>query len=156
MVKAYVNEHGSPLVQAAIAHNKGGGLYLTAAVALEVLSTLAKRWRAKTLTVAEYRSARATFLKALDGSFELVEVERAEFMAAGELVDRHRQISAGAMDALHIASALRLQAATSRPVIVASSDHGFLSLARLAGLRTVDPETANLRTLLDLARSTTN
>src|SRR4051812_27013065 len=118
MVKAYVEERGSPLVHAAIARNKGG-LYLTPAVALEVLTTLARRFRANQLTRSEYRAARTTFLQALGRSFDLVEVRRAEFSAGYDLADQYRQISVGAMDVLHVASALHLQAASrSRPLIV--------------------------------------
>jgi hypothetical protein len=60
------------------------------------------------------------------------------------------------MDVLHVASALHLQATLrSVSVVVASSDHGFLSLARAAGLRTFDPETATFATLLDITRPAT-
>ena len=156
IVKAYVNERGSPLVHAAIARMKGR-LYLTVAVALEVLSTLARQRRAGDLTQAGYRSARTEFLQALGGSLKLLEVHLTEFATGYELVDRHRQIGAGAMDVLHVASALRLQAANQGELLlVASSDHGFLSFARAVGLRTFDPETANLAALLDLTRSATN
>jgi hypothetical protein len=83
-----------------------------------------------------------------------LDVHRTDFTAGYELVDRHRQIGAGAMDVLHVVSALRLQAANrGRSLVVASSDRGFLSLARAVGLRTFDPETGNLATLLDLTRA---
>ncbi|HVG45156.1 MAG TPA: hypothetical protein VM890_10515, partial [Longimicrobium sp.] len=103
------------------------------------------------------RAARTKFLQSLGGALNLLDVHLTEFKAGYELVDRHRQIGAGAMDVLHIVSALRLQAANrGQSLVVASSDHGFLSLARAVGLRTFDPETANLATLLDLTRSATN
>jgi predicted nucleic acid-binding protein len=156
VVKAFTVEHGSPLVHASIARMQGR-LYLTSAVALEVLGTLAKKRRADMLTQAEYRAARAKFLQSLGGALNLLDVHLADFTAGYELVDRHRQIGAGAMDVLHIVSALRLQAANQgQSLVVASSDHGFRSLAHAVGLRTFDPETANLATLLDLTRSTTN
>jgi predicted nucleic acid-binding protein len=152
IVKAYVNEAGSPMVQAALAHN-AGGRYLTPAVVLEVLSTLAKRRRGNTLSRGEYRFARDKFTQALGDSFRLLELHKAEYVAACELAHRHRRISAGPSDVLHVASALRLQAAIQdRSVIVASSDRGFLSVARAEGLQTFNPETANLQVLLDLSR----
>ena len=52
------------------------------------------------------------------------------------------------MDVLHVASALQLQAAwPDEAVIVASSDHAFLSLARAVGLPTFDPETESFTQL---------
>lgn len=153
VVKAFAVEPGSPMVHASIAR-LGGRLYLTHAVALEVLGTLAKKRRANLLTNAEYRVARTQFLQALRGALNLLEVRLADFADGYELVDRHRQIGAGAMDVLHVASALRLQAANrSEPLVVASSDRAFLSLANAVGLRTFDPETATLANLLDLTRT---
>jgi len=154
IVKAYVNEVGTPMVHAALAHNDGGR-YLTPAVVLEVLSTLAKRRRGNTLSRSEYRAARKKFISALGDSFRVLELHGAEFVAAYELAHRHRRVSAGPSDVLHVASALRLQGAIrGRAVIVASSDRGFLSVARAEGLRTYNPETANLQMLLDLSRVT--
>jgi predicted nucleic acid-binding protein len=155
IVKAYVDERGSPLVHAAIARMKGR-LYITPAVALEVLATLAKQRRANELTRVRYRRARTEFLQALGASLKVLEVHLTEFTAGYELVDRHCQIGAGAMDVLHVASALHLQATPrGRSLLVASSDHGFLSLARAAGLRAFDPETTTVANLLDLTRAST-
>ena len=76
---------------------------------------------------------------------------RTEFAAGYALAAQH--IGAGAMDVLHVSSALRLQAEIrTRSLIVASSDRGFLALARAVGLRTLDPETATVRILIDLSR----
>jgi predicted nucleic acid-binding protein len=139
VVKAYVVETGSNEVRSTIAELQGS-LYLTPHVVLEVLSAFVKKLRANHVNRRVYRAARTTFLSELS-SLNLLEVEEAVFTAANELIDRHRRVAVGAMDVLHIASALQLQAASPHEsVIVASSDHAFLSLARAAGLPTFDPE----------------
>jgi predicted nucleic acid-binding protein len=146
IVKAYVAEIGSIEVRSTITELQGS-LYLTPHVVLEVLSAFAKKWRTNQVNEPVYRTARTMFLKDL-GSLNLLEVEEALFAAANDLIDQHRHVAAGAMDVLHIASALHLQAVwPHEPVIVASSDRAFLSLARATGLPTFDPETESFTSL---------
>ncbi|MFL5542047.1 MAG: type II toxin-antitoxin system VapC family toxin [Longimicrobiaceae bacterium] len=152
IIKAYVTEQGTPTVEKVIAHLKGR-LYLTPAVVLEVLGALAKCRRAGVLTQREYRTARNAFLQAVGVTFKLLELHEAEFTAAYSLVDRFRQFRAGSWDALHVASALRLNAISPRhPVPVASADGGMLGLARAAGLPTFNPELEPLSALLALTK----
>lgn len=152
VVKAYVPEPGSPSVQGAVARLKGK-LYLTRAIALEVLGTLARKHRRTELTLAEYRAARTRFLAELETKFRVLDLPEADYQAAFGLVDAHRRIGAGPLDVLHLVSALRLQAqSTGIPVTLASSDTAFLSLAQAAGLATFDPETQPLGVLLARVR----
>jgi len=141
IAKAYLTENGSTEIRLAILEMEGR-LYLTRHVVLEVLSAFAKMLRRGELNRSLYRGARRAFLAEVN-TLNVLEVESPVFIAANALVDHHRRIAAGAMDVLHVATALRLQSTTSsrRPVVVASSDHAFLSLARAAGLPTFDPET---------------
>src|SRR5262245_48062906 len=90
IVKAYVPEPGSPSVQGVIARRRDR-LFLTRAVALEVLSTLAKKRRSHQLTRRQYQLARAAFLAELDVRYKLLELRDAEFTAAFQLVDAYRQ-----------------------------------------------------------------
>lgn len=139
IVKAYVVEIGSSEVRSTIAGLRGS-LYLTPHVVLEVLSAFAKKLRANHVNKRAYRAARTTFLSEL-ALLNVLEVEETVFTAANDLIDRHRRASAGAMDVLHVASALHLQSLwPHEAVIVASSDRAFLSLARATGLPTFDPE----------------
>jgi len=146
VVKAYVTENGSDEVRAMVAALKGS-LYLTPHVVLEVLSAFAKKMRSDELTKGVYRVVRRAFLSELS-TLNVLPVEAEVFTAAGDLIDRHRRIAAGAMDILHIASALQLQATLPhKPLIVTSSDRAFLSAARAAGLPTFDPENESFSTL---------
>lgn len=146
VVKAYVRENGSDEVRATLLALKGS-LYLTPHVVLEVLSTFAKKMRSNELSRVVYRAVRRAFLAELS-ALTVLPMETEVFTAAGELIDRHRRVAAGAMDVLHVACALQLQSTLKhRSVIVASSDHAFLSLARAAGLPTFDPETESFGAL---------
>jgi predicted nucleic acid-binding protein len=151
IIKAYLTEIGSAEVRMSI-ETLRGGLCLTPHVVLEVLSAFAKMLRTNQMDRRLYRSARIAFIDDL-ASLHVFDVERAVFQLANRLVDSHRRVGVSAMDVLHVASALDLQAAwPNDTVIVASSDHAFLALARATGLRTFDPETESfgeLRARLD-------
>lgn len=149
LVKAYVREPGSPSVHGAIARLKGQ-LCLSRAVALEVLSTFARKHRRDEITRGEYRAARAVFLQELEVKFKLLELCERDFVAAFALADLYRRAGVGPFDVLHLASALHLQAETTDPVAVASSDGPFLAAARSAGLQTFDPEKQPLGALIAL------
>ena len=152
IVKAYVTEQGTPTVESVIARLKGR-LYLTPAVVLEVLGALAKYRRADVLNQRQYRIARDAFLQAVGVTFRLLELREAEFIAAYSLVDRFRQFRAGSWDALHVASALRLNTISPRYAVpIASADGGMLGLARAAGLPTFNPELEPLSALLALVK----
>jgi len=139
VVKAYLTENGSDEVRATLLGLRGR-LYLTPHVVLEVLSALAKKLRANQVNKRIYRAARTSFVNEL-ASLHVLDVENVVFTAANHLVDHHRRVAVGAMDVLHVASALHLQNLwPDDRVIVASSDRAFLSLARAVGLPTFDPE----------------
>lgn len=150
-VKAYVPEPGSASVHGAISRLKGKH-YLTSAVALEVLGTLAKKWRMGALTRSEYGTARATFLNQLGVTFKLSDLREVDFTTAYELADRYRHVGAGPLDILHVASAMRLQSTSPAvTVTIASSDVAFLGVARDAGFPTFDPELEPFNNLLALS-----
>jgi len=146
VVKAYVTETGSAEVRATLVALKGS-LYLTPHVVLEVLSAFAKKMRTDQLKRGVYRAVPRAFPTELS-TLNVLPVETEVFTVAGDLIDRHQRVAAGAMDILHVASALQLQAAwPDEDVIVASSDRAFLSLARATGLPTFDPETESFAQL---------
>jgi predicted nucleic acid-binding protein len=139
IVKAYVAEIGSIEVRSTLNESQGS-LYLTPHVVIEVLSAFAKKLRTHNMKRRTYRAARATFFNEL-AAMNLLDVERTVFTTANQLVDQHWDVAAGAMDVLHVASALELQALwPHETVIVASADHAFLSLAQAVGLPTFNPE----------------
>lgn len=152
LVKAYVREPGSPSVHGAISRLQGQ-LYLSRAVALEVLSTLARKHRRDEITRGQYTVARTSFLRELEVKFKLLELRETDFVAAFALVDAYRRAGVGPLDVLHLASALHLQAKTADLVAVASSDGALLAAARSAGLPTFDPEKQPLGALIALVQS---
>lgn len=152
LVKAYVNEDGSQIVEGMLVRFKGE-IFLTGLVALEVLATLGKRLRTRKLARRDYASARALFLHQLQSIMNIVEVSEAMVRSAWTLADTHRTLATGAMDLLHVASAIDVE---KRPLhsglVVASSDHALLDLARANHLSTFNPEREPLGALLARVR----
>jgi predicted nucleic acid-binding protein len=148
LVKAYVDEDGSSTVHAILPRLRGR-LYLTAFVALEVLATLARRLRSQTLPRHRYSALRELFLAQLASWFNVVEVGPPVVQSACELAHVHRRIATGAMDLLHVASALKLRHDIGRSgLVIASSDRAFLDLARANHLSTFNPEQEPLAALM--------
>jgi predicted nucleic acid-binding protein len=148
-VKAYVNEPGSSTIEG-VRRRLAGNLFLTPHVALEVLTTFAKLLRTSSIRRAGYASARGRFLGDYPRGYRVVQVGDREMQLAYALADAHRRVGVGAMDVLHIASALELQhrLGRARHLVVASSDRSLLALAAAVGLSTFDPESEPLGALL--------
>jgi predicted nucleic acid-binding protein len=152
LVKAYTNELGSPTVRAVI-DRFDGRLAASDFVALEVLSTLSKQVRSNQLGKKSYRTARTDFLSDFPRIFHVVEVDTPVKQLATALTDSFREHSVGTLDLLHVATALHLQPAVGgQPLVVASSDAGFLRLADACGLKTFNPEREPLGSLLAVWR----
>jgi predicted nucleic acid-binding protein len=148
-VKGYLTEEGSASIEAA-QRRLSGRIVVTAHVALEVVTTFAKRLRTSTIRRTVYRSALGRFLGDYSARFFVAPVEDRAFQRAFGLAEAHRGLSVGAMDVLHVASALEFQSRLGggKPLVMASSDRGLLSLARAAGLSTFNPEMEPLGALL--------
>ena len=147
LVKGYLSEQGASNVRAAIVR-LAGRCFITEFVALEVLTTLSKRFRATTIKKRVYRDARALFLSEIPSTYRMFEVHDSVLQSAFVLADTHRRVSVSAMDILHVASALELQSTLNGPLVLVSSDQGFLALAHECGLRTFNPETQPFGNLL--------
>lgn len=149
LVKAYSVEEGTPCVLGVFKVTRERGS-LTDFVALEVFTVLSKHWRTSRLTKGQYREAVAEFT--LDyQSFYNLEVQEPIRRNAFDLAQTYRNTGLGAMDLLHLASALYAQ--SSRPyeaVVLATSDGLLQAAAAAEGLRTFNPETDPLSKLLTL------
>ena len=151
LVKAYSTEAGTPIVLGAIKVMRGRGSVLTELVVLEAFTVLAKLWRAKNLTRHAYTAAIDELSHDYRAAFDVVEVDGPIRQQAFELARRYRGSALGAMDLLHLASAL--EAARERrpePLVFATSDGPLQSAAAAEGLRTFNPETDPLSKLLTL------
>ncbi|MFL5539520.1 MAG: type II toxin-antitoxin system VapC family toxin [Longimicrobiaceae bacterium] len=151
LVKAYSIEAGTPSVLAAFKATRGRGSILTELVVLEVFTALAKRWRTNNLTKHQYTSAIAELDRDYPGSFDVVEVAEPIRQNAFQLARRYRGASLGAMDLLHLATALdAARVGRPEPLVFATSDGPLQSAAAAEGLPTFNPETDPLSKLLTL------
>lgn len=151
LVKAYSTEQGTPSVLGAFDAVRGRGALLTELVVLEVLTVLAKHWRAKILTKQEYTSALAELGRDYPVAFDVVEVDASIRREAFQLAKKYRNSALGAMDLLHLASALdAARVRRAEPMVFATSDAPLQTAAKAEGLRTFNPETDSLSKLLNL------
>ena len=150
LVKAYSAEQGTPLVVGAVKATRDQGS-LTDFVALEVLTVLSKHFRIGKLTKGEYRAAVADFTVDYTGSFYIFDVPTPIRRNACGLARTYRASGLGAMDLLHLATALEAERlGRPEPLVFATSDAPLQSAAAAEGLRTFNPETDPLSKLLRL------
>jgi predicted nucleic acid-binding protein len=151
LVKAYSTEAGTPVVLGAFKATRGRGSLLSELVVLEAFTVLAKHWRAKNLTKQGYTDALAELTRDCRGAFDVLEVDGSIRENAFELARRYRDSALGAMDLLHLATALgAARLGRPEPLVFATSDMPLQSAARAEGLRTFNPETDSLSRLLKL------
>ena len=139
LVKRFVSEAGSREVQSLLT---GGEPIASATIAYaELYSGLTRRHREGFLSQLQYRLACGRFER---DWMALVKVELgAEILSSARgLIQRH---SLRAFDAIHLASALGLQAAANEPVTFVAVDQRLLRAAVAERVKTVNPETARDR-----------
>jgi hypothetical protein len=132
--------------------SRGRG-FITDSVALEVLTVLAKHLRTKQLSKRTYRTALAEFYRDYPVAFGLAEVNDSVRQRSLSFAETYRDIGAGAMDLLHLASALHVQQlARPRAVVLASADAALPEIARKEGLLIFNREKDPLAELMALLR----
>lgn len=139
LVKRFVSEAGSREVQSLLT---GGEPIASATIAYaELYSGLTRRHREGALSPSQYQLACRRFER---DWMALVKVELgAEILSSAlGLIQRH---GLRAFDAIHLASALGLQAAANEPVTFMAADQRLLQAAAGERLATVNPEAARVR-----------
>jgi predicted nucleic acid-binding protein len=139
LVKRFVSEAGSSEIRSLLT---GDEPIASATIAYaELYSGLTRRHREGVLSQLQYRLACRRFER---DWMALVKVELgAEILSSARgLIQRH---SLRAFDAIHLASALGLQAAANEPVTFVAADQRLLRAAAGERLATVNPETARGR-----------
>lgn len=132
--------------------SRGRG-FLTDFVALEVLTVLGKHYRTGQLSKQTYRTAVAELFRDYPAGFNVVAVDDPTRRQALALAEKYREVAIGAMDLVHLASALHVQQLSrARPVVFASSDDALLGAATDQGLATFNPEKDPLANLLTALR----
>ena len=106
LAKAFSPEAGTPIVLGAIKVTRGRGSVLTEFVVLEAFTVLAKHWRTRNLARHAYKAAIDELSQDYRAAFDVVEVDGPIRQQAFELARRYRGSALGAMDLLHLASAL--------------------------------------------------
>jgi predicted nucleic acid-binding protein len=140
LIKAYIDEEGTPNVESAIALRGVPG-FVTDFVALEVLATLGKKRRAGTISRERYRTAVSEFHRDYPLNFNLLEVEANVRTEAMRFAEKYHTSAIGSMDLLHLACACQA-ALLCRPfpLVVMSADQPLLAAARAETLATYNPE----------------
>jgi predicted nucleic acid-binding protein len=134
LVKRFVSEAGSPKVQRLL--TRGEPIASATIAYAELYSGLTRRRREGGLSPAQYRLA----CRRVERDWmALVKVELgAEILSSARgLIQRH---GLRAYDAIHLASALGLQAAVNEPVTFVAADQRLLQAAAGERLATVNPE----------------
>ncbi len=139
LVKRFVSEAGSREVQGLLT---GGEPIASATIAyVEMYSGLTRRHREGVISQLQYRLVCRRFERDWL-AFVKVELGAEILSSARSLIQRH---GLRAFDAIHLASALGLQAAANEPVTFVAADQRLLRAAAGERLATVNPEAARRR-----------
>ena len=134
LIKRFVDERGTPLVQAILARE---GLFATANIAYaEVYAGLARRHRERDLSPAEYAEACRRFEHDWHGCLR-VDLSGPVLDVARQLIQRH---PLKGFDAIHLASAYRLHTELGEPITFVAADDRLLRAAEDEGLTIINPE----------------
>jgi predicted nucleic acid-binding protein len=140
LIKRYVAETGTGWIQALTAPSTGNKLIIARITWVEVLSALARRRRAGTLSPTDVARVIQFFHYDLDTQYQVVEMDQALAEAAGELVRRQ---PLHAYDAIQLASALRIQPAFARAnpaaLVFLAADDILVATAQAEGLPADNP-----------------
>ncbi len=139
LVKRFVSEAGSSEVETLL--TRGEPVAAATIAYPELYSGLTRRHREGVLSQVQYRLA----CRRVERDWSaLVKVELAAeiLSAARDLIPRH---GLRAFDAIHLASALGLQAAANEPVTFVAADQRLLRAAASERLATLNPETTRGR-----------
>lgn len=136
LIKLFVTEAGSPVVQALAA---GESSVATSKVTyVEVHAALARKRREGYLADSKYALVTRQFDRDWLGYFK-VDVKDEILLAARDLVRRY---PLRGYDAVHLASALSLKNALGEGFAFAAADERLLRASRAEGLRAIDVEAA--------------
>lgn len=139
LVMRFVSETGSSEVQSLL--TKGEPVASATIAYAELYSGLTRRHQEGGLSPLQYRRACRHFERDWM-AFIKVELGDEILSSARALIQRH---TLRAFDAIHLASALGLQAAANEPVTFMASDERLLRAATGERLATINPESARHR-----------
>ena len=136
LIKRFVNEKGSPLVQSFV---QGREAIATAKIAYaEIFAGLARKLRENNLSKAQYSVACRQFENDWQ-AYLRVELEDDILLLARDLIQRR---PLRGFDAIHLASAVKLKIALSETITFAAADGRLLKAAEAENLKPLNVETA--------------
>jgi predicted nucleic acid-binding protein len=151
LVKLYRAETGSRTMhEIAGRSDEWGDPFISDHVALEVVSTLAARYRGGELSRSDYDDALREFDVDYPDRFNVVEVGAEAVERAIVLSRTYFESGAKTMDLIHVVSARIVADVEDFPVVVVSCDRGMKALAARVGFDVFDPLSDDLRALTPL------
>lgn len=137
LVKRFVQEKGSPVVQSLFKSSAG---VATAKIAYaEIFAGLARKLRERGVSKAQYSTACRQFESEWQ-AYVRVELQDDILVLARDLIRRH---PLKGFDAVHLASALRLKAVLAEETRFVAADRNLLRAAEIEKLDAINPETAS-------------
>ncbi len=134
LIKRFVAERGSSLVRSLVAEPASVG---TAKIAYaEVYAGLRRRNREGSLPEVQYQLACRQFERDWRAYVRVDLLDEVLFLAR-DLIQRH---PLRGFDAIHLASALRLQSSLGEEITFAAADERLLRASEAEGLRPLNPE----------------
>ncbi len=107
----------------------------------EVHSAMARRYRERSFTEAGYQLATRQF-EADFSNYARIDV-RAELLTSAKFLSTRHALRA--LDAVHLASALRFQERLAQPVVFVAADRRLLTAAEAEGMKIFDVERPHAR-----------
>lgn len=139
MVKRYVNEIGSAWVASLLSAGAGNLIHLSRLAEVEVISALARRERAGTLSAGAAAVAMGQFLSDLVGRLQVVEIAPPTITHAVVLARTHALRGADAIQLAAALEAINRHVTSGSAVTLVSADAALNSAAAAEGLAADDP-----------------
>jgi uncharacterized protein len=140
IVKRYILEQGQTWILSLCDPEQGHDLYISQAALVEVVATICRRGRERSISMAERDRLINVFRQDSKGSYNIWPVTADLYDTAGDLCRSHRL---RAYDAVQLACVLALRDYTqinqAPPPIFVCADVGLLDIAGAEGLRIENP-----------------
>jgi predicted nucleic acid-binding protein len=139
LVKAYVDEDGTPTVHAVL-DGSSGSVYVSSVIIIETAAALSRMRRTQRMRQKACARARERFLDHCRTRFHVVHPPAAVVTATLGMIDTYRMRNAGGSDLLHVATAEYIQALLpGGSISLMCCDDGLRSVAEERGFDVFDP-----------------
>ena len=136
LAKRYIRETGSTWVENLTDPSAGNVIVVAWLVQVELFSLFARRHREKALSAADLTTLQNEFLTHAETPYLVVPIDETNLTWARDLVSRYQL---RALDAIHLACAVKAQAILGEPLTFISADVNQLTAASGEGVATDSP-----------------